>query len=175
MHLYAFARAAEVRGKAGAERRAAGASGTVHEPPPASSSPPSSAKARGRPAHGPRGRCGGGARRGRGRCGEAGGGAGRGGRAPRSPRRRSRAAPHRAVLGFSALCCDYISKRGPGAGRPRPRPRLGHARLRERSCPAAAGGRGERRCGPRCGAGTDRWCRSARSGCGLRYTADVGR
>lgn len=155
MHLYAFARAAEVRGKAGAERSAAGASGTVHEPPPAPSSPPSSTTARGRPAHGPRGRCGGGARRGRGRCGE---GRGRcGGRAPRSPRRRNRAAPHRAVLGFSALCCDYISKRGSGAGRPRSR--LGHARLRERSCPAAAGGRGERG-----GGGADRWCRSARGG-----------
>lgn len=122
MHLYAFVRAAEVRGKAGAERRAAGASGPAHQTPAAPSSPPSSAHGpRGGGARGPgqgQGREPEGARRGRGRC------RGRG-EAPRLPESGAAAARHgtRRGVGFHRpLPGDYISKHGPGAGRPQPQP-----------------------------------------------------
>lgn len=118
MHLYAFARAAEIRGKA--ERRAAAGSAPVHESPPAPRSPPSSAQARGRP--GPRTARGGG----------RGGGGGAGGRAagaprgcPRSPAAERRCtacpgtggAPARRGVEFQRwLPGDYISTRGPRGG-----------------------------------------------------------
>lgn len=134
MHLYAFVRAAEVRGKAGAERRAAGASGPAHQTPAAPSSPPSS-------AHGPRGggrggrdRDRAGSRRGRGGAGGGAGGAGKP-RGCRSPVLPPPATAPAAVLDFTARCREITSANtalGRAGPNPNPKTPAGDA---ARRCP----------------------------------------